>query len=343
MPPKKAKQSTVTTNSKPQSAQYPAPFDKAPTSIRPFLDQLDPKKVYITHVDRNSAAYKQQIFLLTVLLNTTITGLLAWRVYVAAPKYFALTRAIKYASSASVDTKNTSGTEQVWILLRRTFTFLMDYLIFRFVVPWPWSFFFERPANPVTWRWKVRFQLQEIVVRVCRYWDAEDLTKGQKQGDQNAFFKTRILPAVDREFMQKTGYLMMDANWDLDFGLMQDAHTLVKEDKVKMQDLNMMVLVHLDGAGWLAWRFETERDAEEYKRKQMTEFKKALSGMGKESLFWKWQAIVEEERDADGSFTAEAQQRVAVRTAEEFEKAGVDFDTVAKGVGGVAEIPAKTT
>ena len=341
---KSASKRSKVTSSKPAASQYPTPFEKAPASIEPFLAQLDPANVYITHVDRTRPEYKRQIFLLSLLLNATITALLVWRVYVAVPNYLALAQTLLgYASSATVDTSNTTRKEQMWILLRRTLMMALDYLLFYFVVPWPMSFFLEQPGNPVTWRWKIRFEQREVVVRVSRNWSGDDLMNGVKQGEQNPFFKTRIGPAVDRQWMQKTGYLMMDGSWDLDFGLMQDAHTLVKQDKIKMEDLNMLVLVYQEGAGWLAWKFETERDAEEYKRRQMMEFKKTLSGMGKESLFWKWQEIVEQEREADGGFSPETQKRVATRVAEEFAKGGIDFDEVAKGVGGIEQIPAKAS
>ena len=129
----------------------------------------------------------------------------------------------------------------------------------------------------------------------------------------------------------------MDGNWDLEFGLMQDAHILVKEEKVKMMDLDMLILVHQEGSGWLSWKFgviakETE---EEDNAKKMIAFKNVLTKMGKESLFWKWQQIVEEERSADGGFTAQTQERIQLRTAEVFEKNGVDFKEAMESLGQV--------
>ena len=181
---------------------YPPPFDKAPASIEPFLGQLDPSQVYITHIDRHKIDYKKQIYFLAVLVNSSIVALLAWRFYAAAPKYLALgQRSVGIESSASVDTENTSRREQLWILFKRVGMMLFDFLLIRLVGPWPWSFFFERPANPVTWRWKIGFLPQEVVVRTCRNWKSEDLMQGAKRGDQSPFFKTRIQPAIDAEFM----------------------------------------------------------------------------------------------------------------------------------------------
>ena len=335
MPPKRAKQ-TSSIKSPESQFQYPAPFDKAFTSIEPFLAQLDPSKVYITHIDRHTPEYKKFIFSLTVLVNVTITALLTWRVYAAAPKYFAIGQTLSgRVSSATVDTENTTSTEQIWILFQRTAMFVIDYLLVRLVVPWPYSFFFERPANPVTWRWKLGFQKQEVVVRVCRNWEAGDMMKGEKKGEQSPFFKTRIQTAIDKETMEKTGYLMMDGSWDLDFGLMQDAHTLVKQERVVMQDLDTLVLVHMEGTGWLAWRFGAKETDEDENRRKMLAFKDMLTKMGKESLFWKWQEIVEDERSKSGGFTPEAQTRVAVRVEEEFAKEGVDFQKAIESIGEV--------
>lgn len=337
-PSKRAKQ----TSSKPANPQYPSPFEKAPSSLDPFLGQLDPSQVYITHIDRSRVDYKRQIFLFSVLVNSSIAALLLWRIYAAAPTYLALVQTfLGYASTATVDTTTTTRKQQTWILLRRTLMMLCDFLLFRFIGPWPLTYFFERPANPVTWRWKVWFKPQEIVVRVSRNWAADDLMKGAKRGDDSPFFKTRIWPAIDVVEMQKTAYLQMGKNWDLDFELMQDAHYLIDHDEMKITDFEKLVLVYLDGGGWLVWKFDKSSDPEEENRKKMMAFRELLTSMGKESLFWKWQKIVEEERDADGGFSSETQLRIAKRVKEEFAKEGVDFDEAMESVGGVAALSAK--
>lgn len=253
--------STKKPASKVDDSKYPAPFERAPDAIEPFLNQLNPSQIYITHIDRHRAEYKKQIFTFAVLVNSTIAFLLAWRLYVAVPKYLALLRTMfGFVSNETVNTLTTTRNEQIWILLRRTGMMALDFLLFRFIGPWPLTFFLERPANPVTWRWTVRFLPEEVVVRVSRNWDGEDLMKGTKRGEQSPFFKTRIEPAIERRFMDKTAYLMMDGSWDLDFGLMQDAHVLLKEDKVKQQDLNGVVLAHQEGSGWLSWKFGNDSD-----------------------------------------------------------------------------------
>jgi hypothetical protein len=206
------------------------------------------------------------------------------------------------------------------------------------------SFFLERPANPVTWRWNVGIERGEVVVRVCRNWEGKDMMKGEKKGQESPFFKTRILPAIDNEAMDKTGYLMMDGNWDLDFGAMQDAHTLIKQGRIRMGELETLVLVHQDALGyrgWLGWKFRDAKEEipAEQQRKKLVAFKELLASQGKESLFWKWQEVVENERDASGGFTPEAQERVHKKVQVIFEKEGVDFDEALKAVGNVEALP----
>ncbi|KAK5137480.1 hypothetical protein LTR08_008458 [Meristemomyces frigidus] len=326
------------------ASQIPAPFTKAPASIAPLLEQLDPSQVYITHIDRHPPDTKKEIFLIPVLLNGAIAALLAWRLYAAAPVYWAIVQSLLgYASSATVDTVNTTRNAQIRVLGKRVLMFMADFLAFRFVGPWPLTFFLEQPANPVTWRWKLGgFLPSEVVVRIGRGWGAEDLMQGVKQGDESPFFKTRILPAIEKQFMRsKTGYLMMDKSWDLDFQLMLDAHTLVKQDKMKMESLDKLVLVHMEGVGWLAWQWETNSDVIEDRRKKVVAFKETLTKLGKESLFWKWMEIVEQERDTDGGFTVERQVKVAQRVEAEFKKEGVDFEELTNGIGGLEELPVK--
>ncbi|TKA71315.1 hypothetical protein B0A55_07132 [Friedmanniomyces simplex] len=333
-PPKKPKQ----TSFKPAASPIPTPFSKAPAALEPFLTQLDPSQVYITHIDRHLPETKKQIFLIPVLLNGTIAALLLYRIYTAIPTYWAILQTLLgYPSSATVDPTTTTRNEQLWILAKRTLMFLADFLALRFIAVWPLTFFLEQPSNPILWRWHLGgFLADEIVVRVSRNWGAADLMQGVKQGEENAFFKTRILPAIEREFLRtKTGYLMMDKSWDLDFQLMLDAHTLVKRGEVGMKGLDKLIWAHMDGVGWIVWQWETDYDVVEERRKKVVAFKEELTKAGKESLFWKWMDILESERDADGGFTAEGQQRVADRVQAAFAKEGIDFEELTKGVGGL--------
>jgi hypothetical protein len=131
MPPKKARQIPI----KSPDPQHPPPFTKAPETLSPFLAQLDPSQVYITHIDRTQLHVKKQTFFFALLLNAMIAALLAWRAYIAIPKYLALTQTVLgYDSSATVDA---DSKDKIWILLSRTAMMVFDYLLVRLVVPWP--------------------------------------------------------------------------------------------------------------------------------------------------------------------------------------------------------------
>ncbi|KAK5109051.1 hypothetical protein LTR62_007599 [Meristemomyces frigidus] len=342
--PPQPRQKQKQTALKPTTSQIPTPFIKAPPTLEPLLEQLDPAQVYITHIDRHPPDHKKQIFLIPVCLNAAIALLLLWRIYAAVPTYWAILQTLLgYTSSATVDVINTTRREQIWVIVQRTGMFALDFLLFRFIGVWPLTFFLERPCNPVLWRWQLGgFEKEEVVVRVSRGWGVEELMKGVKQGEENAFFKTRILPAIEAQFMrQKTGYLMMDRSWDLDFQVMLDAHTLVKQQKLGVKDVDKFVLATMEGVGWIAWQWETDSDVIEDRRKKIVLFKELLTKMGKEGLFFKWMEIVEDERDGDGGFSVEGQKKVAERVQKEFEKEGIDFEELSGSIGGLEELPAE--
>nr|POF13071.1 cue domain-containing protein [Quercus suber] len=345
-PSKKSTPTTrITAASKAGTSPIPTPFTPAADNLRPLLERLDPALVYITHIDRFAVAAKQHIFLIPVLLNGTIALLLLWRFWAAFPTYVALAQTVLEHARGTTTTGNaaarTTLRAQLLVLLRRTLMFAGDFALFRFVGVWPLTFFAEQPANPVSWRWHLGFREKEVIVRESRGWGAADLLAGVRQGQENAFFKTRILPAISREGMAKTGYLMMDRSWDLDFEVMVDAHKLISYGTLNIEELDKIVLAHLDGVGWVTWRWESGSDVVEDRRKKVVMFKELLTKLGKESLFWKWMEIVEDERDADGGFTVERQRRVAKRVQFAFEKEGVDFAELVEGVGGLEELPAK--
>ncbi|TKA22088.1 hypothetical protein B0A50_08466 [Salinomyces thailandicus] len=323
------------------STSIPHPFRRAPPTLAPFLTQLDPAKVYLIHIDRFPPAAKKQIFLIPVLLNATIALLLLWRLYSGLPTYWTLLQTFMgYETTATVDTARTTRKEQFTILFKRTAMIALDFLVFRFIGPWPLTFFLEQPANPVVWRWKLGgFREEEVVVRESRHWGSAELLQGVKQGDESPFFKTRVLPVIDKGFMRrKTGYLMMDGSWDLDFQGMLDAHTLVKAGEFGLKEVDKLCLVHLDGVGWLSWQWETEGDVIEDRRRKIVVFKETLTKLGKEGLFFKWMEIVEQERDGDGGFSVAKQERVVERVRAAFEKEGIDFEELSASIGGLQDM-----
>ncbi|KAK4495665.1 hypothetical protein PRZ48_012933 [Zasmidium cellare] len=330
------------TSSDTSPVDIPPPFTRAPASLAPLLDRLDPAQVHLIHIDRLPPAHKRSIFLIPVTLNALIAALLLWRLSHALPKYLTLLQTLLgYTTALTVDPNTTTRKQQFMILAKRTAMFALDFLLYRFIGPWPLTFFLEQPANPCTWRWNIRFLPEEVIVRVSRHWGVEDLLGGVKKGEESPFFKTRVLTAIEPVFMRKTGYLMMDKNWDLEFEVMQDAHVLLQRGEIKTAEIDKLVLAHLEGAGWVYWRWETDDEVVEGRRKKVVAFKEALTKMGKESLFWRWTEIVEEERDVDGGFTRERQERVVERVKGEFEREGVDFEEVVARVGGLDEVAVK--
>ncbi|KAF2724531.1 hypothetical protein K431DRAFT_291620 [Polychaeton citri CBS 116435] len=326
-------------------SDIPSPFEPAPAQLQSLLSELDPSKVYLTHIDYHQRQYKRQIFLIPVLLNTAIAVLLFWRLYTAFPQYLALAQTFTGVSEATVDVENTTRKEQIWILLKRAGMFLFDFCLVRFVLPWPIGFFMESPANPVTWRLNLGFRDAEVVARVSRDWGTEDLMKGVRQGQENAFFKTRILPAIERGFVrEKTGYLMMNESWDLDFELMIYMHILIEKQKAfSLMDIDKLVFAHLgEGKGWVTWKWEAEDQVSEARRGKILAFKERLTSMGKESVFWKWAEIVEEERlkgeESGDGMSMQRQEKVAERVQRVFGKNGLDFEEIIRSVGGLDDM-----
>lgn len=326
-----------------QTTAPPAPFVKAPSSLEPFLEHLDPAQVYLVHVDNFPVDFKKRIFAVPVLLNLVIALGLLWRLYTAGPTYLALIATlVGQESPTNVDTATKTSGQLAWIVISRTLTFALDFVLFRFIAPWPVTFFFEQPANPAYWRWKIGFRNLEIVVRESRKWGAEDLLHGVKQGGESPFFKTRILYAIDKELLRtKTGYMLMDKNWDLDFHGMLAAHQLLDRKEVELVDFGKSVLAFHEGLGWLIWQVWKldEVGSEEESRKKIVFLKDRLTAMGKENLFFRWIEIVQYESGQPGGFTPERQQITLKKVEEAFKEQGVDFQALTVEMGGLEGTP----
>jgi hypothetical protein len=228
---------------------------------------LNKSKLYIAHIDRHPVPFKKRIFAIPVLLNLAFLALLTWRLYAILPFYASILLTVTgYPSDTTVDTSSHSKTQLVGITLKRAGTFLFDFLLFKFVGSWVYTFFLESPykgGNPVRWRVKSGFRESEIYVRVSRsFATANFLAPATTQGLENPFLKVRVMPAVDRFYLkQKTGYLTMGADWDLDFGAMVKAQDLVDKGTVERGLFERTVWVYFgDGIGWGVW--ECWRDDE---------------------------------------------------------------------------------
>ena len=228
--------------------------------------------------------------------------------------------------------------------------FMLDFLLFRFVALWPYTFFVEQPGNPVSWRWNVGFRDDEVYVRVSRSWGAKDLLGEAEGGSGRAgadspFFKTRILPAVDKSRLrEKTGYLLMDADFDLDFFGMVAATQLLDRKDITLDHLRKSVFVYVgdpetENGQWAVWEFaKLDEGSETEARDKVIQFKERLTAMGKESLFFRWVELIQYESNAPGGFTQERQIAAAEKVKKMFEDEGVDFEVFEKEIGGMHDI-----
>ncbi|KAI8937172.1 hypothetical protein NX059_006384 [Plenodomus lindquistii] len=349
MPPK-GKQRAL--GAKSTAKPIPPPFTPAPAQLSTLLSTFDPSAVYIIHTDNLPAAHKKSIFLVPVLLNLSFALILIWRAYYAVPHYWAILMSfLGNPNETTIRYDSTPWGALIWKVVRRMLLFLGDFMLFRVVGPWPWTFFAESPGNPVSWRWNVGFRDQEVYVRQSRGWGAADLLGAAegasgKAGEESPFFKTRILPAVDKERLrQKTGYLLMDASFDLDFYGMVAATQLLDRKDMTMEYLKKSVFVCIvekegEEGQWVMWDCsKLDQGSESEARDKVILFKDKLTEMGKENLFFKWVELIQYESNAPGGFTQERQIAAAEKVKKMFADQGVDFDEFSREIGVMDVMP----
>jgi len=358
-PPQRVQQ--VPINGTDRTKELPAPFSLASKNLTPFFGTLDKSKVYIVHLDTLPSEFKRKIFAVPILMNLVIAALLLWRAYATYPTYLDMLFAVLGQNTNAVvtDADSKPWLGLMYIVLRRTLTILIDFVLVRFILPWPVSFFFEAPANPISWRRNVPFQNTEIIVRASRKWGTEDLNEGVSQGEQNPFFRVRIMPAIDKTYVrEKTGYLMMGKDWDLDFASMILAHRLVKEGKMTLDDFQKTVLVHSEDNGWMYWPVHhLDEGSEDEARKKILAFKVSfnfvaqfytadvdklqdrLTMLGKENVFFRWIELIQYETTQPGGFTPKRQADAVKKARQLFEEQGIDFEEFLASVGGVEAFP----
>jgi len=166
-----------------------------------------------------------------------------------------------------------------------------------------------------------------------------------KRGGESPFFKVRILPAVERNRVQgKTGYLLMDKDWDLEFAAMVDATRLLDLGELKEEFLEKSVFVWCgeeEGEGqWAVWNcWKLDEGAESDGRKKIVQFKDTLMALGKENLFFKWIELIQYESSQPGGFTPERQMQAADKAKLMFEEQGVDWEEFITASGGLDNLP----
>jgi hypothetical protein len=314
----------------------PKPFTAAPKTLEPLYAHLNPHHIYLAHIDSRPREFKRKIFLVPVAMNAAVALLFLWRLYAVGPYYLALfASTIGYPNELTLRADEMEWQPLLLVILRRSFTFILDFLLFVFVWPWPYEFAVGGSAShgaPLGWRFQVGFRNQEIYVRRSRSWDADlgDLFGAEGSSKRNEFW-SKIGEATNPLLLQqKTGYLLMDGAWDLDWDAMVLATVLVDTKKVELDEfMEPVVLLYSENFGWVTMdRGETKAAEEEERRKQVFAFRDALAKIGKEDLFFRWIEIVQFETSKPGVFGAQRQHEVAEQIRELFSKNGVDFDKV---------------
>lgn len=325
-------------SSTPTSGPIP-PFIKVPAILNPFVEPLSQQEVYLIHIDTTHTDQKWQSFLVPSIVNIVVAVVIALRVYMGFSTYPALLKMLfGLQSSLSVDTATVSWMQQARIVLRRTGTILIDYFLVTLFLSWPFHFV----LGPVRWRRAVGFRDREIVVRRSSSSWSRKLERNKWIRDNEAM-RDKIIAAVTPERIGKTGYLLVDTDWNLDYGAMIRAHAQVdrtrKGDGVQLDEFRTAVLVHTDTDGWLIWRVEDEntpagRQRSE-QRDQILAFKDKLTAMGKEDLFFRWVELVQWESSQPGGFTPERQKSAMLQAKQMFEEENVDFSSFWDDLGGM--------
>lgn len=330
------------TTSDPRTNGPPAPYSTPPAILTPFLGTLNPQHVYIIHIDGHPASLKKRIFIVPILMNLAIAIFLAWRAVVAFPYYCAILLAmLGFDNGINVDISQTSWSVLLNIVFKRALIFLVDFSLVTFVGPWPLVFFVGSPASPCSWRWKVGFQEKEVVVRRSRRWDESLPTDWLAEEADGIIYQERIMPAIDQRWVRtKTGYLMIDRSWDLDYVGMMKAHEMVEQGRASLSDFEKTVIVHSPEHGWIIWPvYKLDEGSEEEGIHKVILFRDKLVAMGKEHVFFRWIELIQFETSRPEGFTPERQEYTMKEAKQLFESEGIDFDQFWEEVGGVQGLP----
>lgn len=331
-----------TPNSQSSTGPLP-PFSKAPKYLQSFLEPLAKEEVYLIHIDTSSEELKQQSFVVPAAINIVITAIIAIRAYMGFHIYPAmLAILVGFTNSMTVDTSTIPFRETAWIILRRTLTVLIDYSLISLFLAWPIRFI----RGPVKWRRALGFRAREIIVRRSQRSISQNLERNRWIREDEEM-RDKIVAAVTPERLRKTGYLLVDADWDLDYDAMIRAHDLVdrtrKDNGVPLDEFRTSVLVNTDADGWLIWHVGDEDTAEgrarSAQRDQILAFKDKLASMGKEDLFFRWVEIIQYESTRPGGFTPERQHSAMLEAKKLFDDEGVDFTRFWREVGGMEGLP----
>lgn len=313
-----------------------------------FLCTLPKDHVYIVHVDSNARTLKKQVFLVPVFMNIALSLVLCWRLYYAVPLYLDLiTGSLGYYSPTAVDVQAKSHFELFSITVSRTLLLLGDYMLFTLLGSWPWRFVFgvaaTRYSSPLKWRMALGFRDKEVIVRQSRIWDKSLLPDWTI--DDELTLKHKIMPALERKYLEKTGYLLEDKNWSIDFRAMVDAQSMIDAKKLEFKDFDKAVVVFYPPSGgphggWMIWHVSKEDQPQTAgQRGSLLRFQDKLTAMGHKDLFDRWVGLVQYESNLPGGFTG-GRQAAAMREAKRmFEEKGIDFAKFWQEAGGMEGMP----
>ncbi|KAJ5436465.1 hypothetical protein N7445_007350 [Penicillium cf. griseofulvum] len=315
------------------------PFTKVPQVLQSFVEPLSPDEVYLVHIDTTAEELKRQTFTVPLIVNLAIAAVIGLRVYMGISTYPALVATlIGLQSSMTVDNATTPWTDAVGIILRRTGTICIDYFLVALLWSWPVNFV----RGPVHWRRAIGFREREVIVRRSNRSWSKDLKRNQWIRDDDAR-RDKIVAAVTPERIGKTGYLLVDEDWNLDYAAMVRAHALVdrtrRGDGVRLDEFRTAVLVNTDADGWLIWRVGDDNtpagEKQSVQRDQILAFKEKLAEMGKDDLFLRWVELIQWESSQPGGFTAERQRSAMLQAKQMFEDENVDFSQFWDDMGGM--------
>ncbi|KAJ5095409.1 hypothetical protein NUU61_004765 [Penicillium alfredii] len=338
---RRSKDKTISSSgtSTPSSTSGPIPpFTKVPAALKSFVEPLSSEEVYLVHIDTTVTDQKWQAFLVPSVVNAVVAVVIVLRVYMGFSVYPALVATLLGLQSSMSVAPTLSWTEKAQITLRRTGTLCIDYFLVTLFLSWPIHFV----LGPVRWRRAIGFREREIIVRRSHRSWSQKLKRNTWIRDDEAM-RDKIVAAVTPERIAKTGYLLVDADWNLDYAAMIRAHALVdrtrKGDGVQLDEFRTAVLVHTDADGWLIWRVGDENTPaarqRSAQRDQILTFKERLTAMGKEDLFFRWVELIQWESSQPGGFTAERQRSAMVQVQQMFEQENVDFSSFWDDVGGL--------
>lgn len=294
--------------------------------LAPFISTLSEKHIYITHIDSKPADFKRKVFLIPVAMNICVVIFFILRMYWILPWYWKLlASAMGHHNETTFPADEATWKQGIREILSRVLTMAIDFLLFAFV--WHWPVFFvigQAPGNPVYWRWNVGFREKEIYVRRSRSWDTalNDILKDQSSRKILLAYVHEATSPIVQE--QKTGYVLMNKQWDLGWEEMVHAHALVDKKDIALEAFKNVVLIHHKDYGWL--RYDVADSFEDERRRQVFAFRDALTAMGKEHLFYRWVEMVQFESTQPGGFGPEQQEATAGKIKGMFLEEGIDFE-----------------